>query len=179
MSLRDEDVAHPLYVLDGSRRECADPTALAVVHFGDVDVQPVGPLRDRVHPCDVAVGSIGALNAWLENHYRPRLRVVHHSKNAGVGAAIITGYRLEVSPAALGLPVTAFARIRPTAGQLPRIAELAAQLPEVTECHRITGEAYATETDFSSGANTWYATIPAPGASMVIAFGVLAVRRRR
>jgi Lrp/AsnC family leucine-responsive transcriptional regulator len=55
-------------------------------------------------------------------------------------AGIITGYRMEVSPAALGLPVTAFARIRPTAGQLPRIAELAAQLPEVTECHRITGE---------------------------------------
>jgi Lrp/AsnC family leucine-responsive transcriptional regulator len=44
-------------------------------------------------------------------------------------AGIITGYRMEVSPAALGLPVTAFARIRPTAGQLPRIAELAAQLP--------------------------------------------------
>jgi len=37
-------------------------------------------------------------------------------------AGIITGYRMEVSPAALGLPVTAFARIRPTAGQLPRIA---------------------------------------------------------
>lgn len=55
-------------------------------------------------------------------------------------AGIITGYRMEVSPAALGLPVTAFARIRPTAGQLPRIAELAAQLPQVTECHRITGE---------------------------------------
>ena len=55
-------------------------------------------------------------------------------------AGVITGYRMEVSPAALGLPVTAFARIRPTAGQLPRIAELAAQLPQVTECHRITGE---------------------------------------
>ena len=55
-------------------------------------------------------------------------------------AGVITGYRMEVSPAALGLPVMAFARIRPTAGQLPRIAELAAQLPQVTECHRITGE---------------------------------------
>ncbi len=43
-------------------------------------------------------------------------------------------------PAALGLPVTAFARIRPAPGQLPKIAELAAKLPEVSECHRITGE---------------------------------------
>jgi Lrp/AsnC family leucine-responsive transcriptional regulator len=55
-------------------------------------------------------------------------------------AGIIAGYRLDVSPAALGLPVTAFARIRPTGGQLGKIADLAASLPEVSECHRITGE---------------------------------------
>jgi Lrp/AsnC family leucine-responsive transcriptional regulator len=55
-------------------------------------------------------------------------------------AGVITGYRLEVNPAALGLPVTAFARIRPTAGQLSKIAELARSLPQVSECHRITGE---------------------------------------
>jgi Lrp/AsnC family leucine-responsive transcriptional regulator len=55
-------------------------------------------------------------------------------------AGVITGYRMEVSPAALGLPVTAFARIRLAAGQLLKIAELAAALPEVSECHRITGE---------------------------------------
>jgi Lrp/AsnC family leucine-responsive transcriptional regulator len=40
-------------------------------------------------------------------------------------AGVITGYRLEVDPVALGLPVTAFARIRPVAGQLTKIAELA------------------------------------------------------
>lgn len=55
-------------------------------------------------------------------------------------AGIITGFRMDVDPAALGRPVTAFARIRPSPGQLPKIAALAEQLPEVTECHRITGE---------------------------------------
>ena len=40
-------------------------------------------------------------------------------------AGVIAGYRTDVSPAALGLPVTAFVRIRPTAGQLPKIAEIA------------------------------------------------------
>jgi Lrp/AsnC family transcriptional regulator, leucine-responsive regulatory protein len=55
-------------------------------------------------------------------------------------AGVITGYRMDVDPAALGLPVTAFARIRPAPGQLPKVAELAAALPQVTECHRITGE---------------------------------------
>lgn len=55
-------------------------------------------------------------------------------------AGVITGYRADISPAALGLPVTVFVRIRPTAGQLPKIAQLAQETPEVSECHRISGE---------------------------------------
>jgi Lrp/AsnC family leucine-responsive transcriptional regulator len=55
-------------------------------------------------------------------------------------AGVIISYRMDVSPAALGLPVTAFVRVRPTAGQLPKVAELAARLPQITECYRITGE---------------------------------------
>jgi Lrp/AsnC family transcriptional regulator, leucine-responsive regulatory protein len=55
-------------------------------------------------------------------------------------AGVIAGYRLDIDPAAVGLPVTAFARIRPMPGSLPKIAALAAGLPEVTECYRITGE---------------------------------------
>ena len=55
-------------------------------------------------------------------------------------AGVIAGYRLDIDPAAIGLPVTAFARIRPMPGSLPKVAELAAALPEVTECYRITGE---------------------------------------
>ena len=53
---------------------------------------------------------------------------------------IIRGYRLELNPVALGLPIAAYVRIRPNAGQLPRIVELAQQIPEVVECHRVTGE---------------------------------------
>jgi Lrp/AsnC family leucine-responsive transcriptional regulator len=55
-------------------------------------------------------------------------------------AGVITGYRMDVDPAALGLPVAAFVRVRPSAGQLTKIAELAASLDQVSECHRITGE---------------------------------------
>lgn len=55
-------------------------------------------------------------------------------------AGIIRGYKLELDPKALGWPITAFVRIRPMPGQLPRIAELAASMPQVAECHRITGE---------------------------------------
>jgi Lrp/AsnC family leucine-responsive transcriptional regulator len=55
-------------------------------------------------------------------------------------AGVIRGWRLDVDPAAVGRPVSAWVRIRPGPGQLPRLAELAAATPEVTECHRITGE---------------------------------------
>lgn len=55
-------------------------------------------------------------------------------------AGIIRGCRLEIDPAALGYPISAFVRVRPMPGKLPKIAELAASLPQVIECHRITGE---------------------------------------
>ena len=55
-------------------------------------------------------------------------------------AGVITGYRAEIDPRALGYQLTAIVRIKPAPGQLPRIPELALEIPEVGECHRITGE---------------------------------------
>jgi Lrp/AsnC family transcriptional regulator, leucine-responsive regulatory protein len=53
---------------------------------------------------------------------------------------VIRGYRIDIDPAAVGLPVAAWVRIRPGPGQLPKIADLAARIPEISECHRISGE---------------------------------------
>ena len=55
-------------------------------------------------------------------------------------SGIIRGYRLDIDPSAVGLPVAAWVRIRPGPGQLPKIADLAADTPEVSECHRISGD---------------------------------------
>src|SRR5713101_3975811 len=55
-------------------------------------------------------------------------------------AGVITGYRAELDPRILGYKLTAIVRIKPAPGQLPRIPELATQIPEIGECHRITGE---------------------------------------
>src|SRR5215469_2269087 len=55
-------------------------------------------------------------------------------------AGVIAGYRMEIDPDALGLPLTVYVRVRPGPGQLPKIAELAERTPAVVECHRITGE---------------------------------------
>jgi Lrp/AsnC family leucine-responsive transcriptional regulator len=55
-------------------------------------------------------------------------------------AGVITGYRAEIDPGAVGFPVSAVVRIRPSPGQLQRIPEIARETPEVAECYRITGE---------------------------------------
>jgi Lrp/AsnC family leucine-responsive transcriptional regulator len=55
-------------------------------------------------------------------------------------SGVITGYRAEVDPRGLGYEMTAIVRIRPAPGQLRRIPELAAEIPAIGECHRITGE---------------------------------------
>src|SRR5438270_985214 len=55
-------------------------------------------------------------------------------------AGVITGYRAEIDPRKLGYELTAIIRIRPAASQLQRIVELAIEIPQVGECHRITGE---------------------------------------
>ena len=53
---------------------------------------------------------------------------------------VIRGYRVDIDPAALGLPVTAWVRVRPGPGQLPKVADLARRSSQVSECHRITGD---------------------------------------
>jgi Lrp/AsnC family leucine-responsive transcriptional regulator len=55
-------------------------------------------------------------------------------------AGVIAGYRMEVNPKALGLPIAAYVRIRPIPGQLAKVIEVAQETAEVVECHRITGE---------------------------------------
>jgi Lrp/AsnC family leucine-responsive transcriptional regulator len=83
----------------------------------------------------------------------PRLGVAELARRIGMSApavrerllrleeaGVIRGWRLELEPRALGYPLTVFVRIRPMPGQLPKVAELARAMPQVAECHRITGE---------------------------------------
>jgi Lrp/AsnC family leucine-responsive transcriptional regulator len=55
-------------------------------------------------------------------------------------AGVIEGYTIRLNPKALGLPLTAWLRIRPMPGQLRTVAELLQQQPAIVECDRITGE---------------------------------------
>jgi Lrp/AsnC family transcriptional regulator, leucine-responsive regulatory protein len=53
---------------------------------------------------------------------------------------VITGYHAEVDPSALGFPVTIMVRVRPAVRELPRVAKIAQEIPEIVECYRTTGD---------------------------------------
>ncbi len=55
-------------------------------------------------------------------------------------ARVIEGYTVKIDPKALGLPLTAWLRIRPIPGQLHKVTEILQGLPNIVECDRITGE---------------------------------------
>jgi Lrp/AsnC family leucine-responsive transcriptional regulator len=53
---------------------------------------------------------------------------------------VIRGYRAVLDPVAVGYTLSAFIRVRPAPQQLHKVSELAQALPEIVECHRITGD---------------------------------------
>lgn len=55
-------------------------------------------------------------------------------------AGAIAGYRAVIDPTAVGLPLSAYLRIRPIPGQLQTVAELLQTLPAIVSCDRVTGE---------------------------------------
>jgi Lrp/AsnC family leucine-responsive transcriptional regulator len=55
-------------------------------------------------------------------------------------SGVILGYRAEVDPRVLGYELSAVLRVRPDARQLPKLAKIATDTPEVTECQRVTGD---------------------------------------
>ena len=54
-------------------------------------------------------------------------------------AGIITGYRIEIDTAKVGLPITAFIRMSISGIDYSHIIEVADELNEILECHRATG----------------------------------------
>ena len=54
-------------------------------------------------------------------------------------AGIIRGYRLDVDPAKVGLPLTAVVRVTHRGVNCLELGRIVSEYPEVLECHRITG----------------------------------------
>jgi Lrp/AsnC family transcriptional regulator, leucine-responsive regulatory protein len=113
------------------------------------------PTKQRQKAAIAYSDLIDAVNVRLldELHGDPRMSMSELARRVGMSAPAVTervqrmrdagvirGFRMEVDPAALGMPVTALVRVRPGPGQLPKIAQAARDIPQVVECHRITGE---------------------------------------
>ena len=54
-------------------------------------------------------------------------------------AGVITGYRIEIDTAKIGLPIIAFIRMSISGVDFSRIVKIALEAKEVLECHRGTG----------------------------------------
>jgi Lrp/AsnC family leucine-responsive transcriptional regulator len=82
----------------------------------------------------------------------PRLRVAELARRIGLSGPAVAdrlrrledsgtlSYRAEISPAALGYTLCAIVRISPVGGGLRLIPGIAREVPNITECYRITGE---------------------------------------
>ncbi len=60
---------------------------------------------------------------------------IHRLEQTGV----ILRYRAEIDPAALGLYVRAFVKVTVAGDRLGSFARVARDIPEILECHRVTG----------------------------------------
>lgn len=88
----------------------------------------------------------------VELQGQPRMRVAELARRVGLSGPAVaerlrrledTGtltYRAEVDPRALGYTMCAIVRISPVGGGLRLIPGIAREVPNVIECHRITGE---------------------------------------
>jgi Lrp/AsnC family transcriptional regulator, leucine-responsive regulatory protein len=82
----------------------------------------------------------------------PRLRTAELARRVGLSSPAVAdrlrrledsgvlSYRAEVDPRALGYTLCAIVRISPVGGGLRLIPGIAREVPNVTECYRITGE---------------------------------------
>ncbi|MEE2932151.1 MAG: Lrp/AsnC family transcriptional regulator [Pseudomonadota bacterium] len=54
---------------------------------------------------------------------------------------VLLGYHAKLERNAVGLPITAFVRLSCKSAKFQAVTRLALELPQVLECHHITGEA--------------------------------------
>ena len=54
-------------------------------------------------------------------------------------AGVIVGYRADVNLSTMGYPILAFIAVNVVGDFLPRMSKLAKSIPEILECHRVTG----------------------------------------
>lgn len=103
------------------------------IRNGAVDPTDAGILRALAEDARVTMADLAREVGLSAPSVTERVRKLEET-------GIIEGYAAQVSPAALGLGLAAYIRIRPMPGQLRRVAELLNGLDAIVECDRVTGE---------------------------------------
>lgn len=96
----------------------------------DVDARILAALHDNAR---ISLADLARLVGLSAPSVSERLKRLEET-------GVVTGYRVTVDAAALGLSLSAWLRVRPVPGQLRKVLEVLRAMPEIVECDRITGE---------------------------------------
>ena len=100
---------------------------------GDIDAIDAAILRALAEEARVTMADLARRVGLSAPSVTERVRRLEE-------AGIVRGYGAWIDPAALGLPLAAYIRVRPMPGQLRKTIEVLQGLEAVVECDRVTGE---------------------------------------
>lgn len=100
---------------------------------GFLDAADVAVLRALAEDARITMAELGRTVGLSAPSVTERVRRLEE-------AGVILGYAARIDPAALGLPLSAYVRIRPMPGQLAKVADVLAGVEAVVACDRVTGE---------------------------------------
>jgi len=104
-------------------------TALVHPSIDDIDCEILAELQANAR---IAFAELGRRVGLSTPAVIERVHRLEESK-------VILGYRTLVDPAQVGLPVRAFVHVTVAGDKLAKFAAVVRNLPEVLECHRVTG----------------------------------------
>lgn len=104
-------------------------TELASSGIDDIDCEILAELQENAR---IAFAELGRRVGLSTPAVIERVRRLEEKQ-------VIVGYRTLVDPSKVGLPVRAFVKVTVAGDKLAKFAALVRKLPEVLQCHRVTG----------------------------------------
>ena len=101
-------------------------------HVHDLDAIDRHILRELAHDGRVSVPELGERVGLSAPAVTDRVRRLERE-------GVISGYQAVIDPCAFGFPMLVVVRVHSAGPRAAGIDELARNMPEVVECHRVTG----------------------------------------
>jgi Lrp/AsnC family leucine-responsive transcriptional regulator len=120
-------------MLDDLRSSKANDMKLLPIEGNGLDATDLRILRILLDDARTSVADIARAVGMSAPSVSERMRRLEEN-------GTIQGYSAQINPAALGLPLGAWLRVRPVPGELARVAEILKDIPEIATCDRVTGE---------------------------------------